>query len=45
MAPAGVEMLIGVVGDPRFGPVVACGAGGTLVELLKDAWDSRRRGS
>ena len=25
MAPPGVEMLIGVVSDPRFGPVVACG--------------------
>jgi acyl-CoA synthetase (NDP forming) len=36
MAAAGVEMLIGVVNDPRFGPVVACGAGGTLVELVKD---------
>jgi acetate---CoA ligase (ADP-forming) len=36
MAPDGVEMLIGVVHDPQFGPVVACGAGGTLVELLRD---------
>lgn len=36
MAPAGVEMLVGVVGDPRFGPVVACAAGGTAVELLGD---------
>jgi acyl-CoA synthetase (NDP forming) len=36
MAPTGVEMLIGVVHDPQFGPVVACGAGGTLVELLRD---------
>ncbi len=36
MAPAGVEMLVGVVHDPLFGPTVACGAGGTLVELLKD---------
>jgi acyl-CoA synthetase (NDP forming) len=36
MAPAGVEMLVGVVNDPHFGPTVACGAGGTLVELLKD---------
>ena len=36
MAPPGVEMLIGVVNDPLFGPIVACGAGGTLVELLKD---------
>jgi acetate---CoA ligase (ADP-forming) len=36
MAPPGVEMLVGVVGDPRFGPVVACAAGGTAVELLGD---------
>jgi acetyl coenzyme A synthetase (ADP forming)-like protein len=36
MAPAGVEMLVGVVNDSQFGPTVACGAGGTLVELLKD---------
>jgi acetate---CoA ligase (ADP-forming) len=36
MAPAGVEMIAGVVHDPHFGPVVACGAGGTLVELLRD---------
>jgi len=36
MAPAGVEMLVGVVHNPLFGPVVACGAGGTAVELMKD---------
>jgi acetyl coenzyme A synthetase (ADP forming)-like protein len=36
MAPPGVEMLVGVVSDPQFGPVVACGAGGTTVELLGD---------
>jgi acyl-CoA synthetase (NDP forming) len=36
MAPPGVEMLVGVVHDPQFGPTVACGAGGTLVALLKD---------
>jgi acetyl coenzyme A synthetase (ADP forming)-like protein len=36
MARPGVEMLIGVVTDPQFGPVVACGAGGVQVELLKD---------
>ena len=36
MAPLGVEMLVGVVHDPQFGPVVACGAGGVQVELLKD---------
>jgi acetate---CoA ligase (ADP-forming) len=33
---AGVEMLVGVVSDPLFGPVVACGAGGVTAELLKD---------
>ncbi len=32
----GVEMLVGVVHDRLFGPVVACGAGGTAVELVKD---------
>ncbi len=36
MAPAGVEMLVGVVQDAHFGPVLACGAGGTATELLKD---------
>ena len=36
MAPSGIEMLVGVVHDHLFGPVVACAAGGTEVELLKD---------
>jgi acetyl coenzyme A synthetase (ADP forming)-like protein len=36
MAAPGVEMIVGVVHDQQFGPVVACGAGGVLVELLKD---------
>jgi acetyl coenzyme A synthetase (ADP forming)-like protein len=36
MAPAGVEMLVGVVLDPLFGPVVACGSGGTAAELIGD---------
>jgi acetyl coenzyme A synthetase (ADP forming)-like protein len=36
MAPGGVEMIVGVVHDRQFGPVVACGMGGVLVELLKD---------
>jgi len=36
MAESGVEMLVGVVHDPQFGPVVACGAGGVQVELLRD---------
>jgi acetyl coenzyme A synthetase (ADP forming)-like protein len=32
----GVELLVGVVHDALFGPVIACGVGGTAVELLKD---------
>ncbi len=36
MAGAGAELLVGVVGDPVFGPVLACGAGGTQAELLGD---------
>ena len=36
MVSDGVEMLIGVVHDRLFGPVLACGAGGTTAELLKD---------
>ncbi len=36
MVPPGVEMIVGVVQDEHFGPVLACGAGGTAVELLKD---------
>ena len=36
MVPDGVEMIVGVALDPSFGPVIACGAGGTAVELLKD---------
>lgn len=36
MAPKGVEMVVGALHDPRFGPVVMCGFGGVLVELLGD---------
>jgi acetate---CoA ligase (ADP-forming) len=36
MAPSGVEMLVGIAEDPQFGSLVVCGAGGTLVELLRD---------
>jgi acetyl coenzyme A synthetase (ADP forming)-like protein len=36
MVDGGVELLVGVATDPVFGPVVACGAGGTAVELLGD---------
>jgi acetyl coenzyme A synthetase (ADP forming)-like protein len=36
MATAGAELLVGVVHDETFGPLIACGAGGTSAELLKD---------
>ncbi len=36
MAEPGTEMLVGVVGDAVFGPVVACGAGGVAAELTRD---------
>ena len=36
MASAGAELIVGVVGDPRFGPLVAVGAGGTTAELIGD---------
>jgi len=36
MAPTGVELIVGVVHDHSFGPVLACGAGGTTAELIKD---------
>jgi acetyl coenzyme A synthetase (ADP forming)-like protein len=32
----GVEALVGVTTDPSFGPLVVCGLGGVLVELLQD---------
>src|SRR5690606_11645538 len=36
MVSGGVEMLVGVVNDPGFGPVVALGLGGVFTEVLND---------
>lgn len=32
----GIELLVGSTSDPQFGPVIAFGAGGTMVELFED---------
>jgi acetyl coenzyme A synthetase (ADP forming)-like protein len=36
MVSRGVEMIVGAVQDPLFGPLIACGTGGVLVDVLAD---------
>ncbi len=36
MVSAGLELVVGAVRDPQFGPVVMFGSGGTNVETIKD---------
>lgn len=36
MVTPGVEMIIGALQDPSFGPLIACGTGGVLVDVLAD---------
>src|SRR5262245_37885564 len=33
---SGIEAMVGVTTDPMFGPLLVCGLGGTLVEVLHD---------
>lgn len=37
MTQTGLEILVGMVRDPQFGPLVTLGLGGIYVEVLKDA--------
>jgi hypothetical protein len=36
MAPAGVDLVVGVRRDPVFGPIVVLGLGGTAAEVFAD---------
>jgi len=36
MAPEGVEIAVGMITDPQFGPMIVVSAGGKLIELLRD---------
>ncbi len=36
LVAGGVEMLVGSSADPRFGPLVVCGLGGTAAEIHHD---------
>ena len=37
MVEDGAEFVIGMTYDDQFGPLVVCGAGGVMVEVIKDA--------
>ena len=36
MIPPGVELILGVVNDPQFGPMLTLGLGGIFVEVFED---------
>lgn len=35
-SPSGRELMLGVLNDPVFGPVISVGLGGTMVEVIRD---------
>jgi acyl-CoA synthetase (NDP forming) len=37
MVPSGVELLLGAITDPQFGPMLVLGLGGIFVEVLDDS--------
>ncbi len=37
MIPAGIELILGLINDPQFGPMLTLGFGGIFVEIFKDA--------
>lgn len=37
MRPPATELLVGVVRDPQWGPILAVGLGGIFVEVLSDS--------
>lgn len=36
MAPGGIEIVLGLIRDPQFGPLVVIGTGGIFIEVLRD---------
>ncbi len=34
--PGGIEALVGITADSAFGPLLVCGLGGVLIELIQD---------
>ncbi|MCH7598657.1 MAG: acetate--CoA ligase family protein [Myxococcales bacterium] len=36
MIPQGTELILGIVNDPQFGPMITLGTGGIFVEVLAD---------
>ena len=37
MIPQGTELILGIVNDPQFGPMLTLGTGGIFVEVFNDA--------